>query len=67
MTTSTRIRGYSVKGRDDVLGTTYVTGLESTERKARKTLQEMLASTQYSLKEKKTMRVIRILEVIEEI
>jgi hypothetical protein len=50
-----------------VLGTTYVTGLESTERKARKTLEEMLASTQYSLKEKKTMRVIRISEVIEEI
>jgi hypothetical protein len=67
MKTSTTIRGYSVKGRDAVLGVTFLTGLESTEKKARKSLEQMLASPQYSEKEKKSLRVVRISEVIEEI
>jgi hypothetical protein len=67
MKTSTKIRGYSVQGRDEVLKVTFVTGLESTEKKARKSLEQMLASSQYSEKEKKTLRVVRISEVIEEI
>ncbi len=67
MKTSTKIRGYSVQGRDEVLRVTYVTGLERTEKQARKSLEQMLASPQYSDKEKKTLRVVRISEVIEEI
>jgi hypothetical protein len=67
MKTSTKIRGYSVQGRDEVLRVTFVTGLERTEKQARKSLEQMLASPQYSEKEKKSLRVVRISEVIEEI
>jgi hypothetical protein len=67
MKTSTEILGYSVKGRDEVLRTTFVTGLESTEAKARKTLEWLLTSGTYSEAEKKTLKVVRILRVTEEI
>ncbi len=67
MKTHTRIRGYSVQGRDEVLKTTFNTGVESTERKARKTLEQMLVSKGYSEWEKKTLKVVRISEVTEEI
>jgi hypothetical protein len=67
MKTSTEILGYSVQGRDEVLRVTFVTGLEKTEKQARKSLAQMLASPQYSEKEKKTLRVVRISKVIEEI
>jgi hypothetical protein len=67
MKTSTKIRGYSVQGYDEILRVTFVTGLESTEKQARKSLGQMLASHQYSEKEKRTLRVVRISEVIEEI
>ncbi len=67
MKTSTKILGYSVKGRDEVLRTTFVTGLESTEKKAAATLERMLAGNEYSEAEKKTLRVVRISEVTEEI
>ena len=67
MKTSSRILGYSVQGRDEVLKSTFVTGLERTEKQARKSLEQMLASPQYSDKEKKTLRVVRITEVTEEI
>jgi hypothetical protein len=67
MKISTTIRGYSVKGRDSVLGVPFVTGLESTEKLARKSLEQMLMSPQYSDREKKSLRVVRISEVIEEI
>jgi hypothetical protein len=67
MKAHTEILGYSVKGRDEVLRTTFVTGLESTEAKARKTLEWLLTSGTYSEKEKKTLKVVRILRVTEEI
>jgi hypothetical protein len=67
MKTQTEILGYSVKGRDEVLRVPFVTGLESTERKAKKTLEQMLASPQYSKAEKKTLKVVRILRVTEEV
>ena len=67
MKTQTRIRGYSVQGRDEVLRVTFVTGLERTEKQARKSLDQMIASPQYTDKEKKTLRVVRISEVTEEI
>jgi hypothetical protein len=67
MKTSTKIRGYSVQGRDEVLRVTFVTGLERTEKQARKSLEQMLASPQYSEKEKKSLRVVSISDVIEEI
>ncbi len=67
MKTSTMILGYSVKGSDEVLRASFVTGLESTERKAKKTLERMLASPQYSDKEKKSLRVVRISEITEEL
>jgi hypothetical protein len=45
----------------------FVTGLESTEAKARKTLEWLLASGTYSEAEKKTLKVVRISRVTEEI
>ena len=63
----TKIRGYSVQGRDEVLRVTFVTGLERTEKQARKSLEQMLASSQYSEKEKGFLKIIRISEVEEEI
>jgi hypothetical protein len=67
MKTSTRILGYSVQGRDKVLRVPFVTGLESTELRARRTLNEMLMSAEYSEAEKETFKVVRISEVTEEI
>jgi hypothetical protein len=67
MKTQTEILGYSVKGRDEVLRVSFVSGLESTEAKARKTLEWMLKSGTYSEKEKKTLKVVRILRVTEEV
>lgn len=67
MKISTKILGYSVKGRDEVLSVAFVTGLESTKKKAEATLERMLAGTDYSEVEKKSLRVVRISEVTEEI
>jgi hypothetical protein len=67
MKTQTEILGYSVKGRDEVLRVSFVSGLESTEAKARKTLEWMLKSGTYSEAEKKTLKVVRILRVTEEV
>jgi hypothetical protein len=51
-----------------VLDVSYVTGLESTERKARKTLEHMLThDATLSDKERGKLRVVRVTEVIEEI
>ncbi len=67
MKTSIKILGYSVKGRDEVLRVAFVTGLESTEKKAAATLEKMLAGTDYSEVEKKSLRVVRVSEITEEI
>lgn len=67
MKSSTEILGYSVQGSDEVLRVPFVTGLESTERRARKTLQQMLLSAEYSESEKKSFKVVRISRVTEEI
>ncbi len=67
MKPQTRILGYSVQGRDKILRVPFVTGLERTERQARRTLSQMLASTEYTEEEKKTYKVVRISEIIEEL
>jgi hypothetical protein len=66
--TTVRVLGYAVRGYDSVLDVSYVTGLESTERKARKTLEHMLThDATLSDKERGKLRVVRVTEVIEEI
>jgi hypothetical protein len=67
MKANTEILGYSVQGRDKVLRVPFVTGLESTELKARRTLNQMLVSAAYTEAEKKTLKVVRISRVTEEI
>ena len=64
---SKRILGYSVKGCDAILGTEFVTGLERTEKDAKRSLESMLVSTYYSDKEKKSLKVVRITEITEEL
>ena len=59
------VRGYAVQGRCMTLGITFMTGLEETEKKARKTLKMMTTGMRYSEEEKETFKVVRVCEVIE--
>lgn len=68
MITNVRVLGYAVSGYDSVLKVPYVTGLEPTLARARKTLNRILTNDSSLTPEQKArLRVVRFTEVMEEI
>jgi hypothetical protein len=66
MKTQGMVRGYCVRGKDDMLGT-FFTGLERTSTQARKTYYQMMQSCDYTKTEKESLVVVRIREIYEEV
>ena len=63
MRLQTRVKGYSVKGRDN-FGTFY-SGLYETPAKVRKTYEFMMKSAQYDEATKKSFTIIKVMETEE--